>query len=96
MKLKMESSEKEFEDLVKKKQEEIQYETDMKVLNLRKWYLRIELILSIVGYGVIIYAGGWILGIGFYLVNWGNNMGMLRTVYKEANGLIRNIWTYGT
>ncbi len=32
------------------------------------------ILVGIIGFGVIIYFGGWMLAVGIFIVMWGNNL----------------------
>lgn len=72
--MQVESSEKEFQQLVEKRKKELQLEVDKKIHNYKKIYVVIELVLGIIGFGIIIYTGGWLLALGIGVAMTGNNM----------------------
>jgi len=46
-------------------------------------YQIFTLFVWIVGYGLIVWQGGWILAIGVFLVQWANNMSRAYERLKE-------------
>ena len=71
--MKIESQEKEFQDLVEKRKKEIQLEVDKKIHNYKIGYVTIELIALIIGYTLLCYSLGWTATTGIFLVILGNN-----------------------
>jgi hypothetical protein len=88
----MESMEKEFLDLVEKKMAEQKAIVDKKLMNIKFWYHIIELVVSILGYGLIIYNFNIWLALGVWLAIWGNNMGMIRNIHNTRGNFWREIW----
>lgn len=82
--------EKEFNELFEKKRKEIQLQVDNELDRIRRKYLIIELVFSIIGYVLIIYSVGFLLALGIWFATWGNNMSMVRTIFK--NNINREIW----
>jgi hypothetical protein len=72
--MQVESSEKEFQQLVEKRKKEIQLEVDKKIHNYKTIYVAIELALGLIGFGIIVYTGGWLLALGVGIAMWGNNL----------------------
>lgn len=89
----MESMEKDFKELLEKKRSEIQAGVDKNIKKYRARYLIIELIVGIIGYGLIIYNFSFLLALGVWFAIWSNNMGMTRTYHKGKNKEInQEIW----
>lgn len=78
----MESSEKEFQQLVAKREKEIKAQVEAKVHKFKTGYVAFELILSLIGFGIITYTGGWLMGVGVFFAMWGNNMMLGRKNWK--------------
>ena len=93
MEIKIESSEKEFQELVEKRKLEIQQAVTKKVQKYKFWYVIVELVVTIGGYGMLWYFFNWQLALGLFLIQWGNNMAQSRNIHKEPN-LWKEIWKY--
>lgn len=71
---KIESSEKEFHELMEKREKEIKTQVDTKIRKFKLGYVSIELALGILGLGIILYTSGWLLALGILCVGTANNM----------------------
>ena len=87
----MESIEQEFKELTNKREQEALQQTTKKIYRLKVWYLILELVLSIIGYGLIIYHSSFLLALGVWFAIWGNNMGFIRG-YSNKNNLLKKLW----
>lgn len=59
--------------------------------NTRFGILIIELVLTIAGYWLIIANTNWWVAVGLFLFTWGNNISIMRNVYKYNNNL-KELW----
>lgn len=80
---KMESSEKEFEELLNEKRKELQKEIDTKVKNIKLGYRIFETIILLTGYVILNFTIGFWATLGIALVMWGNSLYTLRKSYKD-------------
>lgn len=93
MEFKIESAEKEFQELVAKRKQEIELGVRKKVNKLRLWYVLVEYGVLILGYTIICCFVSWQLAIGIWLIQWGNNMAQKRQLYKDDN-FWKEIWKF--
>ena len=99
MEIKMESSEHEFQQLQQKRIKEIMdarakilAETTAKARRLQLYYVIFELALTLAGYLVIGFMISWWLVLGVFLLHWGINMSVRRTIYQNKKNLWSEIW----
>ncbi len=102
MNIKIESSEKDFQEMLMKRQHEKmkkeldeKQKTTHKVLRLQLLYLAVEGVTLIIGYGLIFYQLGFLVGLGIWFIFWSNNLSILRNLYKDSHKLIKELWSYG-
>lgn len=88
----MESAQKEFERLIVEKQNKLRKEQEKYIRNFKRIYISIELILILVGYGLITYFSSFFVALGIFLVLWSNNMGQGRLKYKQNEEIWKDIW----
>ena len=98
MKIKMESSEQEFQELQQKRAKEIldarakmQAETMIKVKKFQLLYLLAEMLLTIGGYLIIGFMVSWWLVLGAFLISFGDRLQTLRVIYQNKN-IWKEIW----
>ena len=101
MKLKMESSEQEFKDLIEKRKQEIltareklMLETMIKVKRLQLIYVLAELVLTVSGYLIIGFMVSWWLVVGIILISFGDRLQTVRTLYQRKKNIWSEIWKY--
>lgn len=94
MKMKVESAEQEFKELVAKRQEEIIKETVKKVVFMRKAYVLVELLFTGLGFFIVGYFVSLWLALGIFLIVCGIRMSITRTVYRQRSNLWREIWKH--
>ena len=86
--IKMESVEKEFQTLMKEKIKKEEIKKNREILKYKTIYILIELIVTGVGFGILIYHNGWI-AFGVWLAFCGNNLSRNR---QTKNKNIEEIW----
>lgn len=91
MKLKIESSQLEYQELVQKREQEIEQVKQKAISKIRIQYLIIELVVTFAGYILLVCFANWQVALGVWLALWGNNMGFTRNFVKKEN-ILRDIW----
>ena len=86
----MESIENEFITLMKKKMEKEKVVKDNS--GARIVALIFELIIGIIGYGIIIYHTNAWVGLGLFFALWSNNMGVIRGMYNNIYKHSKALW----
>ena len=99
MKLKMESSEQEFQELQQKRIKElldarakILAEATIKAKRFQFYYVIMELVLGLAGYLIVGFMVSWWLVLGLFLINWSINLSNRRTIYQNKKNLWSEIW----
>lgn len=99
MNYKIESAEQEFQELQQKRIKEIMdarakilAETTSKARKFQLYYVLVELALTLAGYLVIGFMVSWWLVLGVFLLHWGINMSVRRTIYQNKKNLWSEIW----
>ena len=80
----MESSEKEFEELVNEKRIVLQKEIDRKVKNIKLGYRIVETIILLTGYVILNLTIGLWPSLGIALVAWANSLYTRRLIYGDT------------
>lgn len=99
MNLKMESSEKEFQELQQKRIKEnlearkkIMEQTVAKAKKFQFYYVILELGLTITGYLILGFMVSWWLVLGLFFYNWGTNMTTRRVLNQDKKNIWSEIW----
>lgn len=99
MNIKMESSEKEFQELQQKRVKEIlearakiMAETVAKAKKFQLYYVLMELAFSLAGYLIVGFMVSWWLTLGIFFIHWSINLGNRRTIYQNKKNLWSEIW----
>ena len=92
--IKIESMEKEFHEMLQKKQDDEKKILDEKISEYRTILIVKEFLASAIGYCVIWYHLGIWVTLGLWLVLWGNSHGMLRNIFTDAENKLKFIWKY--
>lgn len=88
----MESMETDFKKMIDDKIKEEQLVQEKKVLTARLKFLIIEIVIGLVGWLILIYQLGWLIGLSIMLIISGNNLGLMRRVYTERKNIFKIIW----
>lgn len=100
--IRMESSEQEFVELQRKRQQEIieaqkqvWAETAQKVRKLKIRYLITTFILQVLGLVIVGFAANIWLAIGLFVFAWGQNMGLMIKIWEDQDNIWKHIWRFG-